>query len=308
MELTQLRSFLKIAEHGSFTRAAEEIGVSQPALSQQMSRLEAELGRPVFDRVGRTVQLTEAGRLLLPRAERILTMADDTRRELGDDGQSGRVVAAAIPTIAPFLLPAVLRSYRKEFPEASVQVDEEVTESLLKRCQRGELDVGVLALPGRGAAGPGDRALVRGGAGAGPARRPPSGGPGNRPARRGARGTVRPAWRRALPVGPESAASASNAPCSRSPPDAPVNWRPCRSWSHWGTGYSFVPEMARRIDASPHRVYRSLSGDRPRRTIAACWNPDRYQTRLSRAFLEALREYQPGRDDPINARGIADKS
>src|SRR6056297_596034 len=103
MELNQLRSFLKIAELGSFTRAAEEIGVSQPALSQQVSRLEAELGRAVFDRSGKAVRLTEAGRLLLPRAGRILAMADDTRRELLDDGRVGRVVVAAIPTIAPFL-------------------------------------------------------------------------------------------------------------------------------------------------------------------------------------------------------------
>ena len=61
-----------------------------------------------------------------------------------------------------------------------------------------------------------------------------------------------------------------------------------------GHGISFVPEMARRVDASPHRVYRSLSGDRPRRTIAACWNPDRYQARLALAFLDALRSYRPG--------------
>ena len=147
MDIVQLRSFLKIAELGSFTRAAEEVGLSQPALSQQMARLEAELGRPVFERLGRSVRLTEAGRLLLPRAERIVSLADDTLRELLDDGRAGQIVVAAIPTIAPFLLPPVLLAYRREHPGAMVQVDEEVTESLLRRCQRGEIDVGVFALP-----------------------------------------------------------------------------------------------------------------------------------------------------------------
>ena len=60
-----------------------------------------------------------------------------------------------------------------------------------------------------------------------------------------------------------------------------------------GHGVSFIPEMARRLDASCHRVYRSMLGDPPRRTIAACWNPERYQTRLARAFLELLLAYLP---------------
>jgi LysR family hydrogen peroxide-inducible transcriptional activator len=293
MELVQLRTFLKIAEHGSFSRAAEEIGVSQPALSQQVARLEAELGRPVFDRSGRSVRLTEAGRLLRRRAEQLLALADDTRRELVDDGRAGRVVVAAIPTIAPFLLPPVLRSYRRDHPGATVQVDEEVTEALLRRCQRGELDVGVLALP---------------------ADAPPG-------------LAVEPLFEEelvlALPAGhPLAGHDAVPLDAVRGEPFVLLGEGHClsdqiRSFCQQravqpvatgrtgqlatvqelvalGHGVSFVPEMARRVDASPHRVYRSLSGDRPRRTIAACWNPDRYQTRLAMAFLDALRAYRPG--------------
>ncbi|RUL85271.1 LysR family transcriptional regulator [Tautonia sociabilis] len=292
MDLTQLRSFLKIAELGSFTKAAEEIGVSQPALSQQVARLEAELGRPVFDRSGRAVRLTEAGRLLRERASRIVALADDARRELLDDGRAGLVVVAAIPTIAPFLLPPVLRAYRGEYPGASVRVDEEVTGSLLRRCRRGELDVGVLALPAD--APPGlaveplfDEELVL-----------------------------------ALPVGhPLAERDAVPLEAVRGEPFVLLGEGHClsdqiRSFCQQravppvatgragqlatvqelvalGHGISFVPEMARRVDASPHRVYRPLLGDRPRRTIAACWNPDRYQTRLARAFLEVLRSYRP---------------
>ncbi|WP_152052535.1 LysR family transcriptional regulator [Tautonia marina] len=292
MDIVQLRSFLKIADLGSFTKAAEELGVSQPALSQQMARLEGELGRPVLERAGRTVRLTDAGRLLLPRAERILALADDTRRELLDDGRAGRVVVAAIPTIAPFLLPPVLREYRREHPGASVQVDEEVTETLLRRCQRGEIDVGVFALPAEAPASL----------------------------------EVEPLFEEelvlALPADhPLARLDAVPLDAVRGEPFVLLGEGHClsdhiRSFCQQravqpistgktgqlatvqelvalGHGVSFVPEMARRVDASPHRAYRSMLGDRPRRTIAACWNPDRYQTRLARAFLELLLAYRP---------------
>jgi len=101
MEFDQLRYFLRVAELANFTRAAEKLGISQPALSRSIQRLEGELGQPVFERRGRSLSLTEAGTLLQGRAQQILSLLDDTKAEICDDGQSGRVRVGAIPTIAP---------------------------------------------------------------------------------------------------------------------------------------------------------------------------------------------------------------
>ncbi len=293
MEIAQLRSFLKIAEHGSFTRAAGEIGVSQPALSQQIARLEGSIGRPLFDRLGRSVALTEAGRMLRDRAERIVDLADDAARELADIGEGGRLTVAAIPTIAPFLLPMVLRDFRREHPSAAVQVDEEVTETLLRRCGRGLLDVGLLALPV------------------------------DLPTNLAFEPLFDEPLVLVLPTDhPLSSRSEVPIDAVRGEPFVLLGEGHCLSDQirnfcqqralqpivtgrtgqlatvqelvALGHGVSFVPEMARRLDSSPHRVYRTIAGSPPSRTIAACWNPGRYRTRLALALLETLRSYRPG--------------
>lgn len=101
MDIDQLRYFLKVAERQNFTRAAEELAISQPALSRSIQRLEEELGQPVLERKSRSVALTDAGMLLQARAQQALSILEDTKAEIADDGQSGRVRVGAIPTIAP---------------------------------------------------------------------------------------------------------------------------------------------------------------------------------------------------------------
>ena len=147
MELDLLRYFLRVAERGNFTRAAEDLALSQPALSRSIQKLEEELGQPVFERKTRSVSLTEAGVLLQSRAQQVLTILDDTKAEITDDGQSGRVRVGAIPTIAPYFLPDVLRQFATEFPKATLIVQEDTTEELLKSCTQGEIDLAILALP-----------------------------------------------------------------------------------------------------------------------------------------------------------------
>jgi len=100
VEISQLRYFLKVAERQNFTKAADDLVVSQPALSRSIAKLEDELGQPVFERQSRSVTLTDAGRLLRARAEQILALIDDTLAEITDDGQAGRIRVGAIPTIA----------------------------------------------------------------------------------------------------------------------------------------------------------------------------------------------------------------
>ena len=147
MELEQLRHFLKVAEFSNFTRAADAIGLSQPALSRSIARLEEELGQPMFERQTRNIALTEAGQLLMVRARQILTLVDDTRAEICDDGQTGRIRVAAIPTIAPYFLPELLKRFRVELPLAKVVVLEDTTENLLKKLSEGEIDVAIMARP-----------------------------------------------------------------------------------------------------------------------------------------------------------------
>lgn len=147
MDLDQLRYFLHVAERQSFTRAAADLAISQPALSRSVQRLEEELGQPVFERNARAVTLTDAGRLLQARARQALALLDDTKAEMSDDGRTGRLRLGAIPTVAPYYLPEVLKRFTQSFPEASIMVREDTTAVLLKACAVGELDLAILALP-----------------------------------------------------------------------------------------------------------------------------------------------------------------
>ncbi|MDX1564927.1 MAG: LysR family transcriptional regulator, partial [Phycisphaeraceae bacterium] len=147
MELTQLRYFLKVCERGNFTRAAADLQVSQPALSRSIQKLEEELGQPVFERKTRSIALTDAGTLLQSRAQQVLSVLDDTKAEITDDGRSGRIRVGAIPTIAPYYLPGVLRTFSEAFPNAAIVVQENTTDNLIRNCEQGEIDLAILALP-----------------------------------------------------------------------------------------------------------------------------------------------------------------
>ena len=147
MELDQLRYFLRVAERGNFTRAAEDLMISQPALSRSIQKLEEELGQPVFERKARLVSLTDAGTRLQARAQQVLSIIADTKAEITDDGESGRVRVGAIPTIAPYFLPEILQKFSAAFPRATLIVQENTTDHLLKNCTQGEIDLAIVALP-----------------------------------------------------------------------------------------------------------------------------------------------------------------
>lgn len=148
MEFHRLRYFVAVAETGSFTRAAAREGVTQPSLSQQILELEKDLDTRLFDRLGRTVVLTDAGTQLLPRAQQVLAAVADAERSVRA-AAGGVLRAGAIPTIAPYLLPTVARRFLKDFPTVRLQLSEDRTERLLEALLAGELDVGVMALPVR---------------------------------------------------------------------------------------------------------------------------------------------------------------
>ncbi len=149
MELHQLRYFVSVAETGSFSRGAERCGITQPSLSQQILKLEDELGQRLFDRLGRTVQMTPSGRILLPRAQRILAEVNSASNAVQQDVVQGKgtLTIGAIPTIAPFLLPEALSELRKRFPEAGLHITEDTTDRLVQKLVRAEIDCAIMSPP-----------------------------------------------------------------------------------------------------------------------------------------------------------------
>jgi len=149
MEMHQLRYFTAAAELRSFSKAARACSVAQPSLSQQIRKLEDGLGVRLFDRMGRGAELTEAGRALLPRARRILAEVRDVEERLrGEvDDATDSLSIGAIPTMAPYLLPGVLKRLRRERPSCEVRVREDVTSRLLEALADHEIDVAILSVP-----------------------------------------------------------------------------------------------------------------------------------------------------------------
>ena len=289
MDLEQLRQLICVARHGNITRAAEELGLSQPALSRSMQRLEEEFGRPLLERKPRCVSLTDAGTLLQSRAEEVLALLEDTRARLRDDGQSGRLRIGAIPTVAPYFLPPFLRCFRDDFPDAELIIQEDTTNALLARCGRGELDLAVLALPIAAKhidsvplfeeelllVLSADHPLAD-------------------------QNEIRLADIEPLPF-----VLLNEAHCLT---DNVVTFCRQRDFQplvvertsqiatvqelvSLGHGVSMIPTIARRLDESKTRVYRSLDGRKPKRTIAAAWNPYRFESRLLLSLREKLVEY-----------------
>src|SRR5580700_3478675 len=152
MELHQLRYFCSVAETGSFSRGAEQSHVSQPSLSQQIMKLEDELGARLFDRLGRSIRLTNLGKAFLPRARSVLRELEAARGDVAEqkDSAGGAVNIGVIPTVAPYLLPAQLSVFARAFPEAQLTVVEDITPVLLDRLRAGTIDLAILALPLRG--------------------------------------------------------------------------------------------------------------------------------------------------------------
>ena len=138
-----MRYFVAVADEGSFSRAAAKVRVAQPSLSQQIRKLEAEVGQPLFDRLPRSVVLTEAGRCFIDYARQILASIGDARRcvdELKDE-VAGRLAVGAIPTIAPYVLPELVVTFQKHYPEVTLEIIEDVTDGITRRIEAGELDV-----------------------------------------------------------------------------------------------------------------------------------------------------------------------
>jgi LysR family hydrogen peroxide-inducible transcriptional activator len=295
MEIHQLRYLVAVAELGSFTRAAERCGVSQPSLSQQIQKLEQDLGQPLLDRFGRTIRLTEAGQAFYERSAAILDAVDEAKACVhdGDDWWKGTVSIGAIHTVAPYFLPGIVQQFTRQFTEAQVAVEERLTETLVERCLAGDLDVGIVALPIT------EKRL-----------------------------RVEPLFKEQLLAALPAASSLATRKrlaledvtrepfllldemhcfgrqtlqlCAERDCVPTISCRTAQLLTvqemvALGQGVSLVPEMASRLNRDRRCVYRSLSGAPIEREIAMIWRPRYRPRRLVEALLEMLRELQRAR-------------
>lgn len=149
MEMSALQAFLAVAEHGSFSRAADALFLTQPAVSKRVAALEEELRAPLFDRMGRSVRLTEAGETLLPHARRVLSELEASRQAVADlQGRvGGRLRIGTSHHIGLHRLPPVLRAYTGAFPDVDLDLHFMDSEQACLAVERGELELAVVTLP-----------------------------------------------------------------------------------------------------------------------------------------------------------------
>lgn len=288
LDFHQLESFLAVARAKNFTRAAERVHTSQSALSRAIQRLEEQLGQPLFERKPREVTLTDFGVWFQERAQRILDQVDDTLSEVAEYKKRGRVRLGAIPTIAPYFLPGVLRSFADVQPNVSIVVHEDTTAQLLRRCALGEIDLAILAEPVTAehlqveALFTEELLLVL---------------PRAHPLVDSE--VVRLSDLKAHPFVMLNEAHCLSENISSFCQRQSVQFLSIEKISQLATvqelvtlghGVSMVPEMAAQIDPSDQRVYRRLSGEPPTRTIIMVWNPYRFVSQWVKAFQGFLRE------------------
>lgn len=289
MDIDQLRNFTCVAECRNITAAATKLFISQSALSRSIQRLEESIGQPLFDRKSRSVELTDAGRQFHEAAEQILRVLTDAQAAINDDGRTGKIRIGSIPTIAPYLMPSLLRSFSDSFPEAAVLLTETTTDELVRMLQQGEVDVVIMAEPVSAK-------------------------------HLDLKKLFKEELFLLLPVGHELCdqetitfqdiqnesfvmldeahclSESINTFCQRES-FLPVSVERASqlatvqemvSLSH---GISMIPEMVRKLDNSPNRIYRSLSDPRPLRSIILATNPYRFQSKLLKAFQDHIIDF-----------------
>ena len=149
MELRELRNFMRVAQAGSVSRAAQELRLAQPALSRQIKKLEHELGTPLFSRHGRGLRLSAAGSRLLERAEAIAQLVHQTREEIREDRAParGRLVLGVPPAAGRLLVPYFVERFQQAWPETALHMREGVASSLQEWLVEKRIDLGLLHNP-----------------------------------------------------------------------------------------------------------------------------------------------------------------
>ncbi len=301
MELRQLRYVLAVADAESFTGAARRLHLAQPALSQQIRSLEAELGVRLFERGARRSRLTEAGSRLAARARRIFLEIEGTRDDMAalGSGRRGKVrLGSALQTLTEGRVPSLMIEFRRRCPEIDVAFREAHTAPLLDLLVRGHVDLALVHL-GRGEGTADLRVDVA-----------PAAleieklyeepllvavGPRHRLARRGKVRLVELADEEFVSFGPGSTVRQLVARSTRQSGFQPrsaisaVNLGTVRALVSAGLGIAVLPQSAFALRGSPIRALR-LTHPRLVRVVALARNTIRYQSPATRLFAEFLRE------------------
>lgn len=153
MNVSQLRTFVTVVDHGSFSEAARIMGVSQPAVTMQIQSLEADIGATLLDRRYRRVDLTEAGRALLPHARQVLAQLEEAREEITSlSGKvTGRLHIAASTTPGVYVVPRLLGTFLSAHPEVGVTISVHDTAQVVEAVESGRAHIGVTGASVRGA-------------------------------------------------------------------------------------------------------------------------------------------------------------
>lgn len=151
MELRQLQYAIQIAIERNFSRAAEKLHIAQPSLSQQLSKLEKEIGVLLFQRSTNSVELTHAGSLFVEKSQKILDMVEQLKKEMEDISQmkKGRLVVGSMPITGSTILPFVVPVFKAAYPEIEISLVEETSSNLETLTMNGQTDISLLSLPMR---------------------------------------------------------------------------------------------------------------------------------------------------------------
>jgi DNA-binding transcriptional LysR family regulator len=149
MEIAALQAFVEVANHQSFSEAAETLFLTQPAVSKRVAQLEAELGTRLFDRIGRRVSLTSAGNALLPRAQRLINDARELKRLVSDlSGEvRGRLIMGTSHHIGLHRLPGPLKRFTEQFPHVELDIRFMDSEAACRAVETGDLELAIVTLP-----------------------------------------------------------------------------------------------------------------------------------------------------------------
>ncbi len=288
MELHQLRYVLAVARNGNFSRAAEQCHVAQPSLSQQIQKLEEELGERIFERLKSGALLTPAGEAFLPRAMRILEEVDAAHRDVQDAHEllRGTVTIGVLPTIAPYYLPGVLTKFRKARPGIQVIVQEDITTRLLKMVTGFEVDVAIVSPPFNETglekkilfeeelwlSIPDDHPMAK-----------------QRVIQASdLDGEAFILMKEGHCLGDQVLSFCTNREFHPNVSCRSAQIETIQAMVKAGLGVSLIPNMAKPSGKDPGRVYRSLAGPKPKRTIVAVWPSNRIPSRAVGEFLRVL--------------------
>ncbi|PKQ15051.1 MAG: LysR family transcriptional regulator [Actinobacteria bacterium HGW-Actinobacteria-7] len=153
MNVSQLRTFVTVVEAGSFSEAARALGISQPAVTMQVQSLESDVGATLLDRRYRRVDLTEAGRTLLPHARRVLAQIDSAKEEIValSGAVTGRLTIAASTTPGVYVIPRLMGAFLSSFPEVGIRILVHDTSEVVAMVESGEAHIGLTGATVRGA-------------------------------------------------------------------------------------------------------------------------------------------------------------